>query len=768
MKIFGKLLTLVGGSIVCLVVSFCLAGTYILSDFATEMAEKRVASAAGAMRAEFDGDMDMQNVLCEMFAQDGDIVKAVAEKNGAAIRAASKDIMSRYKMDFVTVCDADGKVLARGHSDKAGDNLGPGRISAVVPLRDGKNISGIEPGNVVKLTLAAGSPVKHGGKVVGAVIMGQDLSSGRFVNDVKHNLGVECTIFVDDVRLATTVMRDGKPVVGTPLNNQEIYNNVVRGGKTVITKNMIAGKEYDTAYWPWKDMTGKIGGLLFVGMSRDDIVVSQKRVILFFSLTGLILGAALMGVGVLMARAIVRPLQAATTYAETVASGDFHSTIEVTSKDEVGQLTGSLKSMVGQLKERLGFAQGIMRGIVAPFVVADTSGKFTYLNQQALDYWGLSGAPADFIGRTSGEFFHQNTSSRTLLDEVIADSKPRPGVPVAMDNARGEKKYMRMTAAPLWDMDGNQLGACLLIMDETEINAQQSAIMAMNERISVSVREASKISELQATAFNRLTAQLDKTSIAAHAQDKASENTMAGIAEMSETLEILADKAKKTTDDTMATRIEAEDGDRVVGETLNCIRQMAEYAGNTERGIEALGQRAAGITNIVELIKDVADQTNLLALNAAIEAARAGDAGRGFAVVADEVRKLAEKTMQATSEVNSSVSELQAEVKHTMELTSETVRLSNTSTELAGKSGESLKRIVAIAQHAVGEVSAIAGAAAEQSRAGAALSDSMNEISSMARQSVGNMRESNESVSELTALSKQLREVVDSMSSERR
>jgi len=147
--------------------------------------------------------------------------------------------------------------------------------------------------------------------------------------------------------------------------------------------------------------------------------------------------------------------------------------------------------------------------------------------------------------------------------------------------------------------------------------------------------------------------------------------------------------------------------------------------------IATLEQQSREISEVVNVIKEIADQTNLLALNAAIEAARAGEQGRGFAVVADEVRKLAERTTQSTSEVAVTIQKIQADTQNAVKSMDASVDQVQSGTALTQQAGSSIVVIESAAKRVAAVVNDITHSLKEQTSASNEVARNIENIATM-------------------------------------
>lgn len=98
-------------------------------------------------------------------------------------------------------------------------------------------------------------------------------------------------------------------------------------------------------------------------------------------------------------------------------------------------------------------------------------------------------------------------------------------------------------------------------------------------------------------------------------------------------------------------------------------QSLQHHIDQTNEVLGKLSNEASEISTIVDSINKLSEQTNLLALNAAIEAARAGESGKGFAVVAEEVRNLANRTKEATENIDKVLGKIVDHSKTSVETT---------------------------------------------------------------------------------------------------
>jgi methyl-accepting chemotaxis protein len=162
--------------------------------------------------------------------------------------------------------------------------------------------------------------------------------------------------------------------------------------------------------------------------------------------------------------------------------------------------------------------------------------------------------------------------------------------------------------------------------------------------------------------------------------------------------------------------------------------------------MELIRGSSTQITEIIQVIAEIASQTNLLALNAAIEAARAGEHGMGFAVVADEVRKLAERSNQAAGKITTLIKESTQQVEKGAQLSDET--------------GEALKKIVEGVQTTAARIAEIATATVQQASNTEEVSKAIQGISQVTEQAAAGSEQLASSSEQLGAQAQALRDLV--------
>ena len=337
--------------LVVLVTVLCVgAAVMIFTGFLENDARQKAELAVDGLENILTSKKDETRAVTLFLARYGSIAGDVVSGDTAALIEKLTPMWKETDLDFVTVLDARGNVLARLHEpDKKGDSLA--NQANVRGALAGQVTTVVEPGTQIPLSARTGVPVKDAsGKVVGVVSAGLSFSREAFVDQVKKLFNAEVTIFAGDTRLMTTIIQDGKRVVGTKLDPAVAAK--VLGGQRFEGRADILGIPYVTAYHPLPGPDGKPVGIYFSGIPMNVLEETRNSVVRTVAL----LDAAVLVVGLLfqgwLVRKIVKGVRSMVHYMKEAEEGRLcaaREDFDVRSRDEVGDMADALASMTSKL-----------------------------------------------------------------------------------------------------------------------------------------------------------------------------------------------------------------------------------------------------------------------------------------------------------------------------------------------------------------------------------------------------------------------------------
>ncbi|PKL64935.1 MAG: methyl-accepting chemotaxis protein [Methanomicrobiales archaeon HGW-Methanomicrobiales-3] len=455
---------------------------------------------------------------------------------------------------------------------------------------------------------------------------------------------------------------------------------------------------------------------------------------------------------------------------------------KLTARGDAAKFQGGYATMIQGLNNTINAVVGHLDAIPVPAFIISKDFTILYANKASATMAGSS--PKEMLGQKCYDHFKTGecrtpkcASGQCMMSGRMASSETQ-ALP------KGRQYDIAYSGVPILDANGNAIGAMEFFTDLTDIReAARQAQKKIDDALKFINGEMGKIqggTEQANANVEEVSAGAGQVARNATAVSVNVEKSLESINQVQSAMEDLS----RTIQD-VATRAEATA--KIVHDTSDYSREGMELARRTEQGMQGITRSSNDvnqiigdikgqmdkISEIVDLITDLANQTNLLALNAAIEAARAGDAGRGFAVVASEVKSLAVESRASAERISDMIENLQIQTNNAVEAVSASTAGVKEGSAALGNTIASFTRIADSIDQISRNVGDVASATEEQAASVEEITASVNEVNGLmqntAKESTDAAAASEESSAAIEQISKvigNVTEVVESVKTE--
>jgi methyl-accepting chemotaxis protein len=377
MKMSAKILVFV---IVMILVSVSLVAGLVIIDnvaFNNDVSNDRVNSAISDLRNMVNGMLEDSAKSAVSIAQNDRLISAVEKNDFDLIQSVLDDINTTLKMDTISITDTNGTVIIRQHQpDMFGDSILNQRN--VQKALSGETSTMLEPSSLSMLSGRSAAPIYNkNGILIGTVVTGFSLENPEALDELKALHHTEFTIFAGDVRISTTIIKDGARAVGTTLS-ESIADIVIKQGQPYTGEADILGYPYLTRYEPLHDTEGKIVGVIFAGLSKTDAEASFRNTFIHISVAvPAIVAVCSLILLIFVRRSIKRPMHKLADASDLLANGQLDVKIDISNKkDEVTMLSNAMQKMIRQLRGYISDIRSVLSAMSRNDFTISSSGEY--------------------------------------------------------------------------------------------------------------------------------------------------------------------------------------------------------------------------------------------------------------------------------------------------------------------------------------------------------------------------------------------------------
>ncbi len=302
-------------------------------------------------------------------------------------------------------------------------------------------------------------------------------------------------------------------------------------------------------------------------------------------------------------------------------------------------------------------------------------------------------------------------------------------------NERQERRF-----AGLKDEVGNIMRAVLKLRGEltavvTELKNQSGNLFEQSDSLSKSASDTMNNMKDTDRAVDEMA---NGATMLAQETQSASENVI----EIGNMIDKVNDNTEELAKDADNMKELGENAENILRQLIAGQKEMVTHIGVVNDKTHEANKAAGKISEVVNLITEIASQTNLLSLNASIEAARAGEAGRGFAVVAENIKQLAEQTTSSAADIQDIIHDLEQKSGETVEKTEAVNNIVNKQSEDMKQTSDILNQVIT---GLIDKIDSIAVSVANMDKSKENVVDVIGNLSSVSQENAASTEETSAS-----------------------